>query len=287
MNSGIHFLQFYLNNNFSIEPRLGFQWELNPKHILSAGFGVHSRKESMTLYTGKMTLHDGAVIQPNKDLELTKARHYVIYYQYLYNIPAYPFPPYFSTINMDYGFEGNILVNYGTAYNRGLELTLEKHISKNYYFILNGTLYESKFKNKLGEVLHTKYDGSYAANGLLGKEFRVGKDKQNILSISTRFIFIGGMRYLPVDWEQSLAEGYEIRIWDNGYTEKASDYFRIDLQIRFTRNKPKYTGEWSLDIMNLTNRKNMLIESWESDIRNFRKEYQNPIIPILSYRIQF
>jgi outer membrane receptor protein involved in Fe transport len=303
LNSGVHFLQFYLNNNFSIEPRLGFQWQLSPKHSLSAGFGVHSRKESITLYTGKMTLHDGAVIQPNKNLELTKARHYVIgynymvseflhlkaeaYYQYLYDIPAYPFPPYFSTINMDYGFEGNILVNYGTAYNKGLELTLEKYISKDYFFILNGTIYDSKFRNKPGELLHTKYDGSYAANGLLGKEFKLGKGKQNIFSISTRFILIGGMRYLPVDRELSLAEGYEVKIWDNGYTEKASDYFRIDLQLRFTRNKPKYTGEWSLDIMNLTNRKNMLTESWDNDIKNFRKEYQNPIIPVLSYRIQF
>jgi outer membrane receptor protein involved in Fe transport len=115
----------------------------------------------------------------------------------------------------------------------------------------------------------------------------VGKNKQNILSISTRFILIGGMRYLPVDREQSLAQGYEVKIWDNGYTKKASDYFRIDLQLRFTRNKPKYNGEWGLDIMNLTNRKNMLIESWDSGIMDFRKEYQNPIIPILNYRIQF
>ena len=66
----------------------------------------------MTLYTGEMTLHDGAVIQPNIDLELSKAQHYIFgyrnritdqmelkveaYYQHLYDIPAHPFPPYFS-----------------------------------------------------------------------------------------------------------------------------------------------------------------------------------------------
>jgi outer membrane receptor protein involved in Fe transport len=303
LNTGTHFIQFYLNNNYSIEPRLGLQWQVHPKHIFSAGFGVHSRKESMTLYTGKLTLHDGAVIQPNKDLELTKARHYVlgynfliseflhlkteIYYQYLYDIPAYPFPPYFSTINFDYGFEGNILVNYGTAYNTGIELTLEKYISDGYFFILNGTLYDSKYKNKPGEVLHTKYDGTYAANGLFGREFRVGKEKQNIFSISTRCILIGGMRFLPVDRERSLAEGYQVQIWDYGFSEKASDYFRIDLRLRFIRNRPKYSGEWSLDIMNLTNRKNMLVEYWDNENRDFSEEYQNPIIPLLNYRIQF
>ncbi|MEN8116530.1 MAG: TonB-dependent receptor, partial [Bacteroidota bacterium] len=303
LNSGIHFLQFYLNNNYSLEPRLGLQWKAHPKHIFSAGFGVHSQKESMTLYSGEMTLHDGDVIQPNMDLELTKAKHYVVgyrflisdylhlkteaYYQSLYNIPAHPFPPYFSTINFDYGFEGNILTNHGTAFNRGIEVSLEKYMSQGYFFSLNGTVYESKFKNKLGEELHTKYDGTYAANGLFGKEFKVGREKQNILNLSTRCILMGGMRYLPIDMERSYANNSQINIWDNGFTEKASDYFRIDLQVRFTRNKPKYTSEWNLDIINVTNQQNMLEKRWDSATRSIKEEPQNPFIPIITYRIRF
>jgi hypothetical protein len=279
------------------------QWRVAPRHIVSGGFGVHSRKESLTLYSGNKTLHDGVVIQPNLDLDLTKARHYVLgynfiitqemhvkaelYYQSLYDIPAYPFPPYFSTINMDFGFEGNILDNYGTAYNKGVEVTFEKSMSKGTFFLLTGTLYESKFKNKLGEELHTRYDGSYATNGLFGKEFRVGKRKQSMISLSLRYLLVGGMRHLPFDRERSLEEGYQVRIWDDGYTEKSSDYFRIDLKFKFTRNHPKYTAHWDLDIMNLTNRQNMLNEYWDNSIRDFRKNYQNPLIPVVSYRIQF
>ncbi|MEN8227307.1 MAG: TonB-dependent receptor, partial [Bacteroidota bacterium] len=303
LNTGAHFLQFYLNNNYSLEPRVGLQWELDPRHTLSAGFGIHSRKESMTLYTGELTLFDGTVIQPNIDLEISKAQHYVLgyrfllsefvhlkveaYYQYMYDIPAYPFPPYFSSINFDYGFEGNVLTNYGTAYNKGVELTLEKHLSKGYHFLVNGTLYDSKYKTKTGELLHTKYDGSYASNGLIGREFKVGKGKQNTITISARYLLIGGMRYLPIDREQSLAEGHQVRYWENGFSEKSDDYFRIDLQFKFRRNKPRYTGEWSIDFMNITNRQNMLVEYWDSSIRDYRIEYQNPFLPFLNYRIQF
>jgi len=302
LNTGAHFLQFYLNNNYSIEPRVSMQWEMHPRHILSAGFGIHSRKESMTLYTGEKTLFDGAVIQPNINLELSKAQHYVLgyhmlisdhihlkaeaYYQYLYDIPAYPFPPYYSSINFDYGFEGNVLTNYGTAYNKGIEMTLEKYLSRGYHFILNGTLYESKYRTKKGDLLHTKYDGSYASNGLIGREFRVGKGKQNSIVISTRYILIGGMRYLPINREQSLAEGRQVRYWDDGFSEKADDYFRIDLQFKFRRNKPRYTAEWSVDMMNLSNRQNMLVEYWDSSIRDFSVEYQNPILVFINYRIQ-
>ena len=302
-NTGIHYLQYFLTNSYSVEPRFGVQWAVHPRHILSAGFGVHSKKESMTLYTGMMTLHDGAVIQPNLDLELSKARHYILgyrflatdqlqfkleaYYQDLYDIPAYPFPPYFSTVNNDYGFEGNILDNYGTAYNKGVEITVERSLRKGFHMMMNASLYDSKYINKLGEVLHTKYNGSYSMNGQFGKEFKLGKLKQHILSFNTRLIFIGGMRYLPIDEEQSRELGYQVRILENGFTEKNADYFRIDFLIKFTRNREKFSSEWSLDLMNLTNTQNELYQYWDSSENALHVEYQNPLIPVISYRIQF
>jgi len=302
MNTGMHFIQFYLNNNYSLEPRLGLAWNINPRHSLSAGFGIHSRKESLTLYTGDFTTHDGAVINPNMDLELSKARHYVLaynyrigqhmhlkseaYYQDLYDIPAYPFPPYFTTLNFDYGFEGNILTNYGTGYNAGIELSLQRYMINGFHFMVNGTIFDSKYKNKLGELLNTKYNGGYASNGLIGKEFKVGRGKQHTLGISGRYILAGGMRNLPIDREASIANRTTVRIYDNGYSERASEYFRIDLLLKFRRNRSRYSGEWSVDILNVLNRQNIRTEYWDNDIQDFYTEYQNPIILILSYRIQ-
>ncbi len=303
LNTGAHFIQFYLNNNYSIEPRLGIRWNINSRHTLAAGAGIHSRKESMTLYTGELTLHDGTVISPNRDLELSKARHYVLgykfhisdfmhlnaeaYYQDLYDIPAYPFPPYFSTINFDYGFEGNVLTNYGTGYNTGIEAGLERYMINGFHFMLNGSLYDSRYENKLGEKLHTKYNGSYAANGLIGKEFKVGTTKQHALSVTSRFILAGGMRQLPIDREASIENGKTVYYWDNGFSEKNSDYFRIDVMFKLRRNKSRYSGEWSLDLMNILNRQNMLYEYWDISINDFRAEYQNPFLVFINYRIQF
>jgi hypothetical protein len=61
--------------SISMEPRVSLSWQFLPKHNLSAGFGIHSRRESFTLYTGEKTLHDGKKVQINKDLELA-ARGY-------------------------------------------------------------------------------------------------------------------------------------------------------------------------------------------------------------------
>jgi len=303
INTGLHYIKFFLNKNYSVEPRFGISWKFLNNHTLSAGFGKHSRKESLTFYTGQKTLHDGTVINPNIDLELTKAFHYVLgysymlkkdmivkaeaYYQYLYDIPVYPFPPYFSTINFDYGFEGNILVNEGTAYNQGIELTVEKFFSKGYHFLANGTVYDSKFKNYLGEEYHSKYNGSYAFKGLFIKEYKVGNQKQNLISVGARGIYLGGLRYLPIDLEASLAHNSQVNIWDHGFTEKADDYLRIDIQFSFKRNKPKYTGEWRLDIINVTSRKNVRYIRYNNSIRALETEYQNPLIPLLTYRVKF
>jgi hypothetical protein len=303
LNGGIHYIHLLLNQNNSIEPRMSLSWQFLPKHNLSAGFGIHSRRESFTLYSGEKTLHDGEKVQINKDLELAKAQHYIlgyqyrpnpdwllkteVYYQYQYDIPVYPFPPYFSTINFDYGFEGNILVNRGTGFNKGVELTLEKLFSNGYSALWTGSLYESKFKNYMEEEYPTKYDGSFTNSGMFTKEFPVGPGGRNVIGLSARYIWTGGFRELPIDLEASIDAGREIRDWDYGFTEKLDNYFRIDLLGYFRRNRPRYTSEWKLEIINLTNNKNQLRTNYEHSTQSIEVEYQNTLIPLITYRIQF
>ena len=95
------------------------------------------------------------------------------------------------------------------------------------------------------------------------------------------------MRYLPIDKEASIANQSTVRFWDNGFSEKVSDYFRIDLMIKFRRNRPKHSGEWSIDMLNVLNRQNVLTEYWDNNLQDFYEENQNPFILIVSYRIQF
>jgi hypothetical protein len=242
-------------------------------------------------------------MQPNLDLELSKARHYVlgydycinpflclkaeIYYQDLYDVPAYPFPPYFTTLNFDYGYEGSPLLNYGTGYNTGFEFMIERQMHDGLHFLWNGTIYDSKYQDMPGNWLHTKYNGNHASNGLIAKEFKVGRGQQHTFSISGRYIWTGGLRYLPIDEEASEANGRTIRIWDDGFTQKWEDYFRIDVLFKFRRNRPKYTAEWSLDFLNILNRQNALSNYWDASSRKVEYSYQNPFLVFINYRIQF
>lgn len=45
---------------------------------------------------------------------------------------------------------------------------------------------------------------NYVINGLIGKEWMLGRNKQNILSINLKLTLQGGDRYSPIDMEATM-----------------------------------------------------------------------------------
>ena len=257
----------------------------------------------MTLYTGRKYLPDGEYIQANMDLELSKSRHYVLgynfritnllhlktelYYQKLYDIPAYPFPPYFTTMNFDYGFEGNVLTNYGAGTMWVLRCPSKKTCPMASISCGTSVCLIQNTKTRWVKCLIQNTIAGMPPNGLIGKEFRIGKGNQHTFGIASRYILTGGMRDLPIDEVASAANGYTVKIWENGFSEQYPYYARLDVLFKFRRNRPKHTGEWSLDLMNILNRKNVRYAYWEDSSSTIQYEYQNPFILNVTYRIQF
>ena len=186
LTSGLHYSWFLLNDNQAIEPRLGLKYQLNDRQSISAGFGVHSRLETISLYLAQDEIGKDVFAQPNRDLDFTKARHYVVgyenqlkpdlrlkaevYYQDLYDVPVrptgvtFPWQKVFSSLNQNDGFISDTLVNQGTGENYGVELTLEKFFTNNYYFMVTGSIFESKYTGADGIKRNTRYNGNFISN---------------------------------------------------------------------------------------------------------------------------
>ena len=75
---GLHSMYFALNNNYTIEPRLGLKYQFKEKQSVNFGFGIHSRMETLSTYFAIQEQEDGTFLQPNRNLDFTKAQHYVI-----------------------------------------------------------------------------------------------------------------------------------------------------------------------------------------------------------------
>ncbi|MEQ9008467.1 MAG: TonB-dependent receptor, partial [Ekhidna sp.] len=181
LNSGLHFSHFAINGKTYVEPRLGFKWDRG-SHIISGGIGMHSRMETIALYTARQYLEDGSYVQNNKDLGFTQAFHSAlgfekmlkpklrfkaeVYYQHLFNVPIWPNDTTsdyrlltFSTLNTLDGYTTDELANDGTGKNYGVELTLEKFLTNGFYMLSTASLYRSKYTGSDGVERSTQFDG--------------------------------------------------------------------------------------------------------------------------------
>jgi len=305
LNGGIHFLYFGLNRHYSIEPRLGLRWDFAPAQAVTAGFGIHSRMESVSTYMAWTDLPGAGNFRLNNNLDFIRARHYVlgyenrlsedlflkaeIYFQDLFNVPIEPGDSsVYSILNQFDWYTRKQLVNEGNGYNYGIELSLEKYFSKNYYFLITGSLFNSKFQAGDGKWRNTVYNGNYVFNVLAGKEFRLGKASKNrTLMVSTKASWAGGHWYTPVDLDESRERGYTVLDESSYLSIQARDYFRLDIKAAVRRERPKSTHVIEMDIQNVTNTQNTAGVYYDVAEDRADEWTSTGIIPTLNYRIEF
>lgn len=300
---GVHFIHFGLTKDYAVEPRAGIRWQVTNTKSLSAGYGKHSRIENLQYYLARDHQTGGDEVQINKNLGFTRADHYVIayeqsftqghkfkvetYYQQLYNAPVQADPSsMYSALNEDSGFITDTLLNNGKGRNYGIELSLWKSFSKNFYYQLNGSLYQSKFTVSDLPERNTTYNGNYNFHLLVGKEFKVGNNRDGF-GINIKITTAGGRRYVPIDVEKSIAEDRQVYDWENAFDPQLPDYFRTDIQLVYRKNKPRYATEWRVNIQNVTNHVNPAYYYYNAALQKISMKNQVGILPVVSYRIEF
>jgi hypothetical protein len=65
------------------------------------------------------------------------------------------------------------------------------------------------------------------------------------------------------------------------------NYFRIDLRIGYRKNWKKFTDEFSIDLQNLTNRKNIYGLSFNPETYTYKEMLLQGFMPMVTYRINF
>lgn len=306
LRAGLHAMYFALNNTASIEPRAEISYAPSPRSSLSAAYGLHSQLQLLGTYFATVQQPDGSLSHPNESLGFTKAHHIVLsynqqlgerfsfklepYYQRLFRVPIVEDPTStFSALNLVEGYVTDSLVNKGTGENYGLELTLEKRMSRGYYLLLSSAAYESTYTGGDGVRRDTRFNGNFAGSASGGREFRwAGKrQKDRIVGINLRMIYQGGYHTTPIDLAGSATAGTTVYVESAAFSERQKDYFRSDLRISFKRHKARYTRTFSFDIQNLTNRENVAFSYYDTYQQKVVVKNQLGIIPLMSYRLDF
>jgi len=303
--AGIHLQYFGMNEELTVEPRLALRWQINPKQSLNFGFGMHSQLQpKVVYYYQSYDSLSNTYNRTNEDVKFTRSLHYVLgynyvftpdfrvrletYYQDLYNVPIAESFPEFSMVNAgDFFGIPNVdsLVNEGTAYNYGLELTIEKFLSRNFYVLFTGSVFNSKYKGYDGIERNTAFNGNYVFNLLAGYEKKL--NEKIMLTFDIKTVWAGGKRALPIDIPESRIEQEEIYDWGRAYEDRYSDYFRTDIRIGLKINGKKVSQEWGLDLQNITRHDNVFSEGYDLANDEITTVYQQGFMPMMLYRINF
>lgn len=306
LNTGGHLLYLALNKHYSLEPRIALRWSIGANHAISAGFGIHGLAQPTALYFTQQQQAGGTTLLPNKDLDFTKALHYVIgydwmlsenlhtrieaYYQDIYSVPVSTDDPTVSMLNFgtsDNIFTNSTFHNKGKGHNYGIEATFEKYFSKGSYFLITASLFDSKYMDGNGKTHDTRFNCRYAANMLAGQEFKPGKKKKNTFGISMAVIAVGGQHYTPIDLEASRMAGYTVLVDSMTFASKFRDYLKVDLRLRYIINSKHFSHEIALECANIFNRRNIESIHYNSNSGEITYGYQLPRVPVFSYRIMF
>ncbi|MEP1093710.1 MAG: TonB-dependent receptor [Cyclobacteriaceae bacterium] len=304
---GLHSQNHGFTNDFMLEPRAAISWNRTPTQRWSVAYGLHGQAIPAPIIFFREEVSPGVTSPTNEGLDFMKAHHFVLgydknlgpdwrlktefYYQSLFDIPVEQTTSSYSIINEGSDFifeERGSLVNEGTGYNYGVEATLEKFFSRDYYLLFTTSLFDSQYEGSDGIQRNTAFNNNYVLNVLFGKEWKFGAAGQNAWTFDTKITTAGGRPYSPIDLVATRANaGREIRMEEIAFSERYGQYFRWDVKFGVRLNKNKVSHQFFVDFQNVSNRKNEFVRRYNDVTDQINLVEQIGFFPDVLYRIQF
>ncbi|MBK8564161.1 MAG: TonB-dependent receptor [Saprospiraceae bacterium] len=312
LTAGIHASVYtVLRDEVLPEPRLSLSYQLGQGR-LNLSYGLHSQLLPLQLNALKSKFQTAPPAVP-------RAHHIVAgyqnslgkslifkaeaYYQHLLDQPVYETPNgTISLLNlMDFsqayfnttvGIVPDDFKSIGQGRNYGIDLSLQKYLTDRFFFLLAGSIYHSEYTDKAPKNQHswrsTRFDGGYTMNLTGGREFLKQKSGKTIINgISSRAVWLGGFRETPILEHVSAEQGYTVFNLTDANILKLDDYIRLDLRFYKKWNKTGKNSMLSLDIQNLTNRKNIQYHYFDTVQGKILEKRQLGLIPIMTWRGEF
>ncbi|MFC5408679.1 carboxypeptidase regulatory-like domain-containing protein [Larkinella bovis] len=302
VNAGLFYNSFTYNQSHSLEPRASVRYEFQPGKAFTVAYGLHSQLQLPQAYMPFRLPNDPTFT--NKNLGFTKAHHVAASYTHQFGPDSYgkieaysqmqfdvpisqvPGSP-FSVLNLIESYVTERLVNAGKGRNRGLELTLQKYLSKTYYLLASGSLYDSQYQVADGIWRSTRFNGKFTSNLTGGKEWTKNRDNRSrIWGVNGRLTYAGGFRDRTIDLAASRQQGTTVYSSDD-FNVQLPAYFRTDLRIYWKKSKTRYSRTLALDLQNLTGAQNAAYSYFDAFQGKVVQKYQLGLIPIASYRWEF
>ncbi len=304
-SAGLAYSHFTYNGSELLEPRAGLRWRMAKGRSIGINYGVRGQLP----YHQLLNMGEFPFLPNNTDLGLMRSEDIVlgydhavnerlsfrveVYHQQLSQVPVlapqFNFEQEESLGSLNVWDEPQLLpqVSAGDGRNTGVELSMDRSFEQGYFIQLNGTVYQSTYTGRSGVERDTRWNGQWMTNAMAGREWRKTKDDRvRTWGLSGRLFAMAGMRYTPI--EVRVRDG--VPIPDNSaapWSGQLNDVFRADLRVYRKMDRAGRTGQWALDLQNVSNAQNEAFRYFDRRQGTVVTRYQLGLIPNLSYRIEF
>ena len=268
------------NHRAHIAPRISASFAASQRLRFTASYGVFYQNLPFALVKQSPA---------NEQLEPLQATHYVAglawrlapatrltleaYDKEYRHFPLAPSLPTRFVIDDVSGNDKNFwdydaLVDTGRAYSRGVELMLQKKLTKSFYSIVSGSLFRSRYRDLDGGWHYRLYDNRYVANVTAG--YRLGKHWE----ASARWILAGGKGATPFQvwtWPGGATANLDYSRWMGTHLPPYHTLgLRLDRRVFYRRT----TMTAYIDVWNVYNRQNVRYFYWNPATLTLDAEHQ-------------
>ena len=305
LNLGVAGTYFVFSKDFSFEPRVSMRWEPDERNSFSFGYGLHSMVERMDAY-----FYQENGIKVNKDLGLSKAHHILAtyiykfnenlnlrlnaYYQYGFDTPVGINGSTFCSVNRFMNYFDEAMVNDGNTRNYGADITLEQYMSHGFYGQVNASVFRSEYRAQDKVWRHQLYDRVYTAKVLGGKEWMVGKRKQNVFNVSVKYTLQGGLRYTPIDvaamnalMDAGQMVEHELFKDNEAMSCQYKPEHTVDLTVSYKINAKKVSHTIAFEGVNILMNETPYAQRYDFRTRTVKTDKTGISLPNIFYRLDF
>ena len=140
-----------------------------------------------------------------------------------------------------------------------------------------------------GVWYNTKFNRNYVINGLIGKEWMLGRNKQNILSVNLKLTLQGGDRYSPIDLEATMNHPDKEVQYDEtkAFSKQYSPMLIGNYTVSYRINKRKVSHEFAVKGLNFTGAKEHYGHEYNVKTGKIDVSDNSTILTNVSYKLEF
>lgn len=292
INPGIRADYYKYNSAKNVSPRISLTYDFNETTSLTGTAGIFYQNIPWVIAAQK---------EEFKNLSNPKSYHYVIGLNHLltestkltievYNKDYFDFPMDPQQPNMflfDQAVIENVflthsaLINKGEANSRGIEITVQKKLAKDFYGLASASYSKAKYKGLDDKWYDRIYDNrfTFAIEG--------GYKPNEKWEFSLRWLFAGGAPYTPFDESASQMSYKGVLDETKVNSARLPDFHSLNIRADRRFHFSSSTLIVYLSVWNAYARENIAAYSWDEIDNKISKEKMWGILPVFGVEYEF